>query len=262
MLNDDSDIRAMQQRIATLEAELAELKAKLKSWYPLANIFQSSQDYDIGGESRKLRAVGVPFMQDVLTPADGDTPLCLADFGCWSGRHLPLLRELAGESGKVIGIDGPWAKTRLAKAEETYDIHRATLIQSRLEQVELPENSVHGGICWRVLHNLTTRGELTAVLQRLHKLLVNDAPFVIAVRAAHSWMPEATVPVSFRSYLHHTERDDLYFSASSIQNTFTQQGFLVHWVETFHEGELVNDQRVYNEYHVVGLTCTKSKTGG
>ena len=119
------------------------------------NYWNRIDNYDIGGEAEPyVSGPGAKFFRQHLR----GRPV-LVDFGCWGGRHLALLRELAGSGGRVVGTDGPWAWERLTEARDLVNDTpglNAEIQQQRLENLDRFETeSVDGALCWRVLHNRT-----------------------------------------------------------------------------------------------------------
>ena len=225
--------------------------------YSRNNLWHSGKDYDIGGESQILREKGVPFITNILAddPGINKNDPTIVDLGCWAGRHIKLLKRIAGNDGVVFGLDAPFAKERLNEARNTYK--GIEFKDTGLMETRLSASCVDAAICWRVLHNLTILGEFTAALLEFNRILKNGAPIVIAVRATENWMLNAPTPLIYRNYHNGGEREDLYFSEEAISLVFPQYGFQVHDHELVQEGELVDHERITNNYWMLYLTCTK-----
>lgn len=240
----------VEQLIDTLESELEQR-------VPRSNIWHTGHDYDSGFASAMLRKNGIPFMREVLheTPElkNPEQGAFLADFGCWAGRHIGLLKELSGEKGQVFGIDEEFAKERLEAASNTYR-ERVQFIDQGIAQTKLSPYSIDGAICWRVLHNMTRRGELSQALTTITKLLKPGAPFVVAVRKAFDWISqECDQPQLLRTFQQDGEREDLYFTERSIVRLFGIYDFGVEEIISFSEDELVDSVTVINDYFMVKM---------
>ena len=224
------------------------------------NYWSRSENYDIGGEAEEhVKGPGIAFLRQHLRPR----PL-LVDFGCWGGRHLWLLRELAGSGGRVVGTDGPWAWERLA---ETRDLVNATpglnaeIQQQRLENLDAFETeSVDGALCWRVLHNLTEPGALEMALRELNRVLARGSPLLVAVRAVQPDMQkkeEETFPLPqlmrTRPGSDAGEREDFYFTREAVKTVFTQWGFQVCHIEDTPGSEMWQGTRLDHLYLAVHL---------
>ena len=225
--------------------------------YPRNNIWHSGKDYDIGGESIILKEKGVPFIKSILKddPGLNNSDPSIVDFGCWSGRHVKLLKRIARDKGEVIGIDAPFAKDRLTEAKNTYK--GIEFKDTGILDTQLSPSSIDAAICWRVLHNLTILGEFTAAILEFKRVLKNGAPLVIAVRAILDWMSNAPTPLIYRTYYNGGEREDLYFSEDAISTVFPQYGFIINNYEFIHEDELIDKKRLTNNYWMINLICTK-----
>lgn len=184
----------------------------------------------------------------------------LADFGCWGGRHLDILSQIAGSEGETIGIDGPWAWERLGEAVAVARKlgSNVKVIQQDLDDLhDLATESVHGGICWRVLHNLTRPGELDAALWEINRVLVPGSPLVVAVRAAISEIHD--MDFDFPQLTRTTPspiapvRCDLYFTRRSAEVSFKRSGFKIVEVLEVLEGESIDGQEIENRYLAIHM---------
>lgn len=157
------------------------------------------------------------------------------DFGCFRGRNIPVLTEVMGGEDGIIGIDIPWAEPFMEEARQAFP--KVTFMVSPLHQLEkIPDGSVSCGFSWRVLHNITGLGLLTRTLLELYRILTPQAPFIIAVRAAHDYMDQnRPVPQLERTYLEcGGEREDLYFTEPSLR-VFSP-------FFTFHGAEIIKER--------------------
>lgn len=231
----------------------------------MSSFWRSGVDYDIESESKQLRKLGEPFLIDRLQSENLNykKPITV-DFGCWSGRHLQLLERVAESSGKsdyaktrVIGIDEPFAQERLNQARRAY--RDFAIFDEGIGATGLPPSSVDAAISWRVLHNLVKDGEWTRVIGEMRRVLKHDAPVIVAVRAAHGWMPQdAPVPLKYRTYSYGLDREDLYFSEAACYAMFRFYGFEIPYrIERFSEEEVIDGIRVRNDYWMVPLVCKK-----
>jgi SAM-dependent methyltransferase len=229
------------------------------------SFWESPKSYDAGGESAILREHGEPYLTEVLQATKGLdlTRLRLVDFGCWSGRHLPLLERVAHTAGgdaahsRVIGIDRPEARERLAEARATYTDPHFEIRDTGITATGLAPSCVDAAICWRVLHNLTQLREISRALCHLRRVLRGQAPLVAAVRASQPWMEspheEAPFPVVHRSYWIGGEREDLYFTQRAARSLFELYGFIVDSIEPFTEPEWFDEQKIENPYWLLLL---------
>jgi SAM-dependent methyltransferase len=237
------------------------------------NIWHRGEDYDILGESEPLRDVGVDWLIEKIVELGVQRPL-LVDFGCWSGRHLRLLERVGRECSEykdqaretVVGIDQPFAKERVAEARRAHPGFQ--VFDTGIANTGLGASSVDAAICWRVLHNLTAPGELTAAIAEFRRVLRDRAPLIVAVRAAFSWMDSedrtrsAPVPVLARTYSTTGDRDDMYFSERACHDFFSFYGFDVEHVDRFEERELVNGHPIENDYWMIRMTFAKTRAIG
>lgn len=259
-----------------------------------ASIWHGEGDYDILGESPRLRKHGKPWLcQRLAALPEIDRPV-VVDFGCWSGRHLRMLEQVASSCATeksharetVIGIDEPFADARVAEARKANP--GVQVYDTGIKNTGLGASSVDAGICWRVLHNLVKPNELVAAITEIHRVLREGAPLVVAVRAALPGMvtrsawpadtrlavnkntppepqtdaAEPPVPVLQRTYSQVGERSDLYFTHRACHEFFSSYGFDVWGVERFAEEELVDIARLSNEYWMVFMTCNKDRSVG
>ena len=230
------------------------------------SFWRSGKDYDIEAESRQLQQWGEPFLIHTLQVSDTlehRRPL-VADFGCWSGRHLRLLERVA-ESGhleanahlRVIGIDEQFAAERLREAHRAYQGFQIS--DSGIAHTGLPASSVDASISWRVLHNLVLPGEWSKTLIELRRVMKHGAPLVVSVRAALNWMDQnAPTPHLYRTFSYGMDRDDLYFSERACYEMFRMYGFETPYrAERFVEEEIVEGVRVQNVYWMLCLVANK-----
>jgi SAM-dependent methyltransferase len=234
------------------------------------SIWRSGGDYDISGASTYLRQLGAPFLSSQLAASDeldAERPV-LVDFGCWSGRHLRLLERVAESNGsttgdareRVIGIDEPHARERLEEAMKTY--RGFQISDCGIATTGLGTSSVDGGLCWRVLHNLTELGELRDALVEIRRVLKDGAPMVVAVRAAQRWMlSDAPFPVAYRTHSLGTERDDMYFTEAACRTMFPLYGFRVEDLTQIEEGERYRGHEATNTYWMIFLILDKAPGG-
>jgi SAM-dependent methyltransferase len=207
---------------------------------------------------------GVPFIEESLVNNSMNVkhPV-LVDFGCWSGRHLKLLQNIAeGVSGKtsdnsVIGVDEEFAEERLKEARKLNKA--AHLMNTGISTTGLPSSSIDGAISWRVLHNLIQPGEWTKAITEIKRVLKHGAPLVVSVRATQGWMADDTpVPLLYKTFTPSTDRDDLYFSEATCYSMFRFYGFDIPYKAVlFEEGETVNGTKITNEYWMIYLICNK-----
>jgi len=171
-------------------------------------------------------------------------PSTVADFGCWRGRHLPGLADIVGPWGVAIGVDRPDAIDEETKRGNTHIVRR------HLTNLGFWDASIDAALMWRVAHNLTRPGELTAVFAEIHRVLKSEAPLLIAVRSAET---NVAAPVLARSYNGAHEREDLYFSAEAIDTLMPAFGFDVEDKTEITEGETVDGHHLTNNYWAVQL---------
>lgn len=212
-----------------------------------ANEWAGATTYNIGDEvSSHLVADGAGrnFLRRHL---NGERPR-LADFGCWTGRNLSVLLDLAKPYGQVYGVDGSWAKDAVQVVRQKTPTVR--VVEASLSSLPFPNGNFSGALCWRVLHNQTNPGALAETLREFHRVLRPHSPLVVAVRAAlPKWGESDCVPVLRRT----GTREDLYFSRPALESTFGTAGFAVQHAELILEGEEVDGHAVMNRYWAVHL---------
>ncbi len=211
-----------------------------------------AKDYNIGSApSRYVSTKGKNFLAEHLSGRGR-----VADFGCWTGRNIPVLSELAGTDGEVVGVDGPWARQQMTKAKTNNPTAR--IVEACLVKMGVfPDGHFDGATCWRVLHAISEPGEFDSALAELHRVLRPDAPLLVAVRGQTS---QDLGPTPIRRTLPNGNsgtRTDLYFSPKSLQRAFGRAGFHIRQTEFISEGEMVDDHRVTNYYWVVHLIKRK-----
>lgn len=175
----------------------------------------------------------------------------MADFGCWTGRNMPILTALALPCDEVYGVDGVWARDAVAGLSAAYP--RVRLTEANLHDLPFPDGHLAAALCWRVLHNITDFVLLMRTLREFARVLAHGAPLLIAVRR-HEPGSTASLPVLMRrSNGDGGMREDLYFSAPSLVQVFPQAGFRIAHVAAIEEGEVVEDKAVLNGYWAVHL---------
>ncbi|MCA9700584.1 MAG: class I SAM-dependent methyltransferase [Myxococcales bacterium] len=222
------------------------------------SIFHSAGDYSLGDElDPYVTHEGFPFIGKHV-----ETGCTLADFGCWGGRHLEGLREIAGPDGKILAIDGGWAFERLATLYAKPLVSADdSIVEVRIMGVsdldEFDDGTIDGAICWRVLHNLTEPGELERTLRGFNRVMVRGAPLLVATRAADGELHDndLSVPQYCRSRPIEggPERGDLYFTEAAVRTVFSAAGFRVEGVDACEGHETVRGQRLSNRYWAARL---------
>lgn len=212
-------------------------------------------EYFIGeSPSPYVQKDGVDFISQYLT---GDSTL--VDFGAWGGRNLEALLTL---KKKVAATDLISARPAMAKARERFP--EVQFFEVPLTALPFGCNTIGGGICWRVLHNLIGTAEVINSLKEINRVLVPGAPLLIAVRAED----EASSGGFWKkiySYIKQKPngaggfRSDIYFTEKSLNLLATLMGFSVVYMTKIWEKESINGQEISNRYLVAHL-LKKKKT--
>lgn len=197
--------------------------------------------YDIGGDpSPYVVADGFGFLQVHYRGGP------VADMGCWTGRHIPVLDRLGGT---VEGIDRLLAGEMLAQAAQA---HRGVRFRNyHLQDMRALEDGYYGAaLIWRVLHNMRI-SVLTSAVSEIARVLRAGAPVVVAVRAEKAEV-QGSRPMSRITGGEGKEREDLYFTRASI-DTVLGGLFTIAHTELITEGEWVDDHYRENVYWVAHL---------
>jgi len=217
--------------------------------------FWGGEDYLAPGEaSAHVSNKGRNFFKKHLSSADH---MLIGDLGCWCGRHVGILLELA-RGGRVVGIDHSTASPRVMEAqrrhpEATYKIADLT------QRLPLADGDLSGVLCWRVLHNIHWQGGLLRAQQELFRILKPEAPVVMAVRAptkdmlAEGLISEySKMPRVLRTFTAVNDRVDIYFTKPSIEAVFGYR-FQVEEVELIEESEVIDGLMFTHPYWAVHM---------
>ena len=195
-------------------------KNEVPNFQTVAPFFQGKDAYKLDKPSEFIETEGFEFFSE-----SSDVERRAIDIGVWSGRHIPFLHRIVREQGQIFGIDldHPITRLRLLEAEAKARLQGISAVFRPMELTSLLFHSdfFDFALCWRVLHNIIS-GELTVILQELHRVLKPNARLLIAVRATKEWMPTHPIPQLFTTYLHSGERQDLYFSQESLDTVFSR----------------------------------------
>lgn len=211
-------------------------------------------EYHIGeAPSAYVMKTGIDFISQYL---NGDNPL--VDFGVWSGRNLEPLLSL---KKNVIATDITSARPAVAKAKERFP--QVQFVESPLNALPFDCNTIGGGVCWRVLHNLIGTAEIINSLKEINRVLMPNAPLLVAVRTEEE-VNETGFWQKLSSYIKQKpngaggSRRDIYFTEKSLNLLATLMGFEVIYMTKIWEKESINGQELSNQYLVAHLLKKKN----
>lgn len=211
-------------------------------------------EYHIGeAPSPYITEGGMNFLSQYINENDK-----LVDFGVWSGRNLEPLIKLKKE---VFATDVIEARSAVSMAKQRFP--QVKFFETALNSLPFENNSIGGGICWRVLHNLIGTAEVINSLKEINRVLVPNAPLLVAVRTE-----EENSDAGFfkRIYSRVKQkpngaggfRKDIYFTKKSFNLLATLMGFEVIFMTKIWEKESINGQEVSNHYLVAHLLKKKN----
>ena len=200
---------------------------------------------DLGSLSSYVNTAGRAFLSQHLN-GDGRR---LADLFCWAGRNLPVLSDLAGQEGRVIGVDHPNASSAVAKARGTFP--GVDFREGIFSRLPLADAELNGALCWRALHNAASQVELKTVLREILRVLAPGAPLLVAVRAMTG--DSEHLVRRLRGEGGDGQHRDWHFSRRCCQEVFTTAGFQVVRIAETTESAMVCGQEVTNIYWAVHL---------
>jgi len=212
-------------------------------------------EYHIGeSPSPYVQKYGIDFISQYIT---GDC--ILADFGVWSGRNLEPLLTLKKE---IAATDITTARPAMAKARERFP--QVKYFEAPLTSLPFGNNTIGGGICWRVLHNLIGTAEVINSLKEINRVLVPNAPLLISVRAEDD-AGDTGFWKKIYSYIKQKPngaggfRSDIYFTEKSLNLLATLMGFSIIYKTKIWEKESISGHEISNCYLVAHL-LKKKKT--
>lgn len=193
----------------------------------------------------------IAFMRDALFArgGGGGDPV-IADFGTFTGRNVPGLKEILKGATTVIGTDIKAAEEELKSAQ----LKGAIIMETEFDSIAFKNQSIDGALCWRVLHNLSTLDKIQVALAEMHRVLKDNSPCVISVRSATNIGGDVLsgAPVRATTPLPNDgERTDWYFTKPSLTELMEQAGFKVVKMEEIQEGERISGKEEAHTY----LTC-------
>lgn len=148
-------------------------------WWKTLGADPTKGSYQIGGgdPSEYVVREGKQFFSESLA---GVSCPQLLDLGVWEGRHLPVLKTLAGEHGRVFGVDHPNSKFAVECASQLHPDVEFRL--ARFACLPFEERHLDGVLCWRTLHNLE-EDELHLCMSELARVVKRGVAVLISVLA-------------------------------------------------------------------------------
>lgn len=184
----------------------------------------------------------------------------VADLGVWEGRNLSTLLSLGSP---IAATDTPEARTVTEVTVREYQTVR--FHEARLSSLPFRDGELGAALCWRVLHNLTSEGELASAFAEINRVIVLGAPLLIAVRSEHQrdfWARQRAFVRRLPNGNGGT-REDVYFTRGGLTFMSELLGFRVeHVVEDVEGGEEVDGKPVKNHYLVAHLIKTAEPRRG
>ncbi|MBI4054205.1 MAG: class I SAM-dependent methyltransferase [Candidatus Doudnabacteria bacterium] len=208
-----------------------------------------------GGEPSSYVACGngYEFLSQALR---GVSSAQILDHGVWEGRHLPILKALAGPQGQVYGVDHPKSWYAVESALRQYpDVSFHPV--GDFAPFPFPDEHFDAVLSWRTLHNLTARGQLMFCLGELARILKVGSPLLVSVLAekGSSTLPQLKIGKNSAG----NPRQSWYFSIMAVYATLCcGRGQLqVQKAEQVLEGSVIDGVQVQTPYWAVQLVRLK-----
>lgn len=218
-------------------------------WWKTLGADPMKGSYRIGGGNPSEYVVreGKEFFSESLS---GVSCPQLLDLGVWEGRHLPILKTLAGQKGQVFGVDHPNSKVAVDHASQSHPDVEFRL--ARFVSLPFEPRQLDGVLCWRTLHNLVEEDELRFCMSELARVVKRNRPVVISVLAEQG---QATWPRLRRGVNSAgNPRDAWHFSSVAVTACLCHYGnFQIIGRRKILEGSIIDGVPVQTAYWAVHL---------